>query len=140
MANAKEPRIANIKTGSTFVILSIFFFFTASFAETMEAATNQQIGLIKKGFFEPLTVLKSAAIIQGPDRYYVGLNFLAEGYDLPGIGIWLVEGTKHNPINVYSVNATAGLFSGYPTANPKQLTASMADPKANMILYFLKRK
>ena len=140
MANAKEPRRANLKTGTTLVILSVFFFFTASLAEYIEPASNQQIGLIKKGFFEPLTVLKSAAIIQGPDRYYVGLNFLAEGYDLPGIGIWLVEGNKHNPFNVYSVNATASLFSGYATANQKQLTASMADPKANMILYFLKRK
>ena len=140
MAKAKEPRRANMKTGSTLVILSIFFFFTASFADNIETASNQQIGLIKKGFFEPVTILKSAAIIQGTGRYYVGLSFLAEGYDLPGIGIWLVEGNKNNPSNVYSVNATASLFSGYVAANQTQFTASMADPKANMILHFLKRK
>jgi hypothetical protein len=140
MAKGKEPRRVNMKTGSTLVILSIFFFFTASFANNIETASDQQIGLIKKGFFEPLTVLKSAAIIQGTGRYYVGLNFLAEGYDLPGIGIWLVEGDKHNPSKVYSVNATASLFSGYVAANQTQFTGSMADPKANMIVHFLKRK
>jgi hypothetical protein len=128
-----------MKTGSTLVVLSIFFFFTASFADNIETASDQQRGLIKKAFFFFFIVLKSAAIIQGTGRYYVGLNFLAEGYDLPEIGIWLVEGDKHNPSEVYSVNATASLFSGYVAANQTQFTASMADPKANMILHFLKR-
>ncbi len=77
MAKAKEPRRANMKTGSTLVILSIFYFFTSSFADNIETASNQQIGLIKKGFFEPVTILKSTAIIQGTGRYYVGLNFFS---------------------------------------------------------------
>ena len=65
MAKGKEPRSANIKMGSTLVILSIFFFSNASFADNIETASHQQISLIKQGFFEPLIVLKSAAIIQG---------------------------------------------------------------------------
>ena len=67
-----------MKKGSALVILSIIFFSHASFAGSMEPASNQQISLIKQGFFEPVTVLKSAAVIQGNSRYYVGLNFLAK--------------------------------------------------------------
>jgi len=129
-----------MKTGSTLVILSIFFFFTASFAGSMEPASHQQISLIKQGFFEPVTVSKSAAVVQGKSRYYVGLNFLAKGYETPGIGIWVVEGSKHSPSKVYTVNATASLFSSYVSASQTQLAVSMSDPEAKKILNFLKMK
>ena len=124
----------------TLAILSVFLSFAAGIAQGIEPASDEQIGLLKKGFFEPVIILKSAAIIQGPGRYYVGIKFLAEGYDLPGIGIWLVEGDKHNPSKAYSVNAVASIFSGYVPAYQTHFTASMADSKANLILYFLKRK
>jgi hypothetical protein len=129
-----------MKKGSTLVILSILFFFTASFAGSIEPASHQQINLIKQGFFEPVTVLKSAAAIQGNSRYYVGLNFLAKGYETPGIGIWIEEGNKSNPSKVYTVNATASLFSGYLSSNQTQVAVSMSDAEAKMILNYLKRK
>ena len=129
-----------MKKGLTLVILSSFFFFTASFAESIERASDQQIKVIKQGFFEPVTVLKSAATMQGNSHYYVGLYFLAKGYETPGIGIWIVEGNKHTPSNAYTVNATASLFSGYVSASEKQLAVSMSDPEAKIILNYLKRK
>jgi hypothetical protein len=121
------------------VILSIFLFSNISFAGSIETASHQQIRLIKQGFFEPVVVLKSAAMIRGDSRYYVGLNFLAKGYETSGIGIWIVEGHKSNPSKVYAVNATASIFSGYVNTNQK-LAASMSNPKAKMILNYLKRK
>lgn len=129
-----------MKKGSTLVILSIIFFSHASFAGSMEPASHQQISLIKQGFFEPVTVLKSAAVIQSNSRYYVGLNFLAKGYETPGIGIWVVEGKKNSPSMVYTVNATASLFSSYVSASQTQLAVSMSDPEAQKILNFLNIK
>ena len=93
-----------------------------------------------KGFFEPVTFLKSAAIIQDTDRYYLGIKFLPEGYGIPGIGIWLVEGSKHNPTTAYAVNAVASLFSGFIAANQAPFAVSMADSKAIILLHFLKMK
>jgi len=78
--------------------------------------------------------------MQGNRRYYVGLNFLAKGYKTPEIGIWIVEGNKSNPSQVYTVNATASLFPGYVSANQTQAGVSMSDPEAKKILDYLKRK
>jgi hypothetical protein len=128
-----------MRKGFALVILSIFFFSNFSFAGSIEPASLQQISLIKKGFFESVSVYKSAAVIRGDSRYYVGLNFFAEGYETSGIGIWIVEGNKSNPSKVYAVNATASTFSGYVNANQK-LAASMSNPNVKMILDYLKRK
>ena len=124
----------------TLAILFAFFFSTTSFAESIEMASHQQIDFIKQGFFEPVTVLKSAAAIRGDSQYYVGLNFVAKGYKRPGIGIWLMEGGKHNPSRAYTVNATAILFSGFLNANQAQLAASMSDPEAKRILNYFKKE
>ena len=129
-----------MKKSQSIVILSILVFFTASFAGSIESASHQQISLIKQGFFEPVTIFKSAAVLQSNDRYYVGLNFLAKGYETRGIGIWIVAGDKHNPSKAYSVNAVATLFSGFVNANQAQLAASMSDPESKRILNFLKKK
>ena len=64
-----------MKRTSTLAILSVLFFLPAGFAESIERASNQQIDLIKRGFFEPVTIIKSAAAVRADGRYYVGLNF-----------------------------------------------------------------
>ena len=123
-----------------FVILSIFILFTPSFAGDIGPASQQQIDLIKQGFFEDVAVLKSASVNKYKDLYYVGLKFSAHGYESTGIGIWIVEGNRHIPSNVYSVNATASLFTGYVSANEKQLAVSMSDVQAKTILKYLKKE
>ena len=133
-------RGAKVKRSYALVILSVLVFFNEGFSESIEQASDQQIGLIKKGFSDPAIVLKSAAVIQSNDRYYIGLTFLAKGFEMQGIGIWIVEGTKHHPSKVYSVNAVARLFSGYVSADQTTLAVSMAEPKVKTILNYLKKK
>lgn len=134
----KWIREVKLKKGLIFVVFIVFFAITVSYAENIEPARGPQISFIKKGFFEPVTFLKSAAIIQGTDRYYIGIKFLPEGYEIPGIGIWLVEGSKHKPSKAYAVNAVASLFSSFIAADQAPFAVSMADSRANKVLHFLK--
>ena len=88
-------------------------------ADILNPASQQQTKAITRAIKDPITVIKSAALKSSRHRnsYYVGLNFVAHDLEMIGIGIWLVDGDPHKPKVVYSINATALVFSKYPKAS-----------------------
>ncbi len=108
-------------------------------AAVVNPASRQQTTIIAKAIEDPITVLKSAAVKSSRhlNAYYVGLNFVAHELEMIGIGIWLVEGSQHKPIAVFSVNATAVVFSKYPKAQRIKNPARMHDHETQLILDYL---
>jgi hypothetical protein len=105
-------------------------------AAPLNPASRQQTAIIAKAIKDPITVIKSAAIKSSRhlNAYYVGLNFVAHELEMTGIGIWLVEGSQHKPLAVFSVNATAVVFSKYPKAQRLKSPARIHDHEAQLIL------
>jgi len=108
-------------------------------AAVVNPASRQQTTIIAKAIQDPITVLKSAAVKSSRHRnaFYVGLNFVAHELERTGIGIWLVEGSRHKPIAVFSINATAVVFSKYPKAQGLENPARMHDREAQLIMDYL---
>ena len=109
-------------------------------ADVMSPASQQQTKIITKVVKDPITVIKSAALKSSRhlNSYYVGLSFVAHDLEMIGIGIWLVEGDPYKPKVVYSINATALVFSKYPKASRLKSPANLSDHEAQLILDFLK--
>ena len=108
-------------------------------AAVVNPASLQQTTLITKAISDPITVIKSAAIKSSRhlNAYYVGLSFVAHELEMTGIGLWLVEGGQNKPSAVYSINATAIVFSKYPQAQRIKSPARLNDHEAQLILdYF----
>ena len=108
-------------------------------AAVVNPASLQQTTLITKAISDPITVIKSAAIKSSRhlNAYYVGLSFVAHELEMTGIGLWLVEGGQNKPSAVYSINATAIVFSKYPQAQRIKSPARLHDHEAQLILdYF----
>ena len=109
-------------------------------ANILSPASQQQTKAITRAIKDPITVIKSATLKSSRhlNSYYIGLNFVAHDLELIGIGIWLVEGDPHKPKVVYSINATALVFSKYPKASRLKGPAIISDHEAQLILDFLK--
>jgi hypothetical protein len=108
-------------------------------AAVVNPASRQQTTIIAKAIKDPITVIQSAAIKSSRhlNAYYVGLSFVAHELEITGIGLWLVEGEQHKPEAVYSVNATAIVFSKFPKAHRIKSPARLHDHEAQLILdYF----
>ena len=108
-------------------------------AAVVNPASRQQTTLIAQAIKDPITVIQSAAIKSSRhlNAYYVGLSFVAHELEMTGIGLWLVEGEQHQPEAVYSINATAVVFSDYPKAQRINRPARIHDHEAQLILdYF----
>ena len=107
-------------------------------AAVVNPASRQQTTIIAQAIKDPITVMKSAAIKSSRhlNAYYVGLSFVAHELEMTGIGLWLVEGGQHKPIAVYSINATAIVFSRYPKAQRIKSPARIHDHEAQLILDF----
>lgn len=108
-------------------------------AAVVNSASQQQTEFITDAINDPITVIKSAALKSSRhlNSYYVGLNFVAHDLEMVGIGIWLVEGDRHKPKAVFSVNATAIVFSKYPKANRLKSPARILDHEVQLILNYL---
>ena len=108
-------------------------------AAVVNPASRQQTTIIAKAIKDPITVIKSAAVKSSRhlNAYYVGLSFVAHELEMSGIGIWLVEGRQHKPLAVYSINATAVVFSKYPKAQRIKSPARMHDHEARLVLDYL---
>jgi hypothetical protein len=108
-------------------------------AAVVNPASRQQTTIIAKAIQDPITVIKSAAVKSSRhlNAFYVGLNFVAHELERTGIGIWLVEGSQDKPIAVFSINATAVVFSKYPKAQRLNYPARMHDHEARLILDYL---
>ena len=109
-------------------------------AAVVNPASRQQTTIIAKAIKDPITVIKSAAVKSSRHRnaYYVGLNFVDHELAMTGIGIWLVEGSQDQPIAVFSINATAVVFSNYPKAKIIKNPARMTDHEVRLVLDYLK--
>ena len=108
-------------------------------AAVVNPASRQQTTIITQAIEDPITVIKSAAIKSSRhlNAYYVGLSFVAHELGITGIGLWLVEGEQQKPKAVYSINATAIVFSKYPKAHRIKAPARIHDHEAQLILdYF----
>ena len=121
------------------VIMSCFLIRIAT-AAVINPATQQQTQKITQAFQDPITVIKSVALKSSRhlNSYYVGISFVAHEIEMVGIGIWLVEGGATEPKVVYSVNATARVFSKYPNAHQIKIPARIADHETQLILNYLK--
>ncbi len=108
-------------------------------ADVMTPASRQQSAIIAKAIKDPITVIKSAAIKSSRhlNTYYVGLSFVAHDLEMVGAGIWLVEGDPDKPKVVFSINATAIVFSKYPKANRLKNPARVRDHEAQLIIDYL---
>jgi len=108
-------------------------------AAVVDPASRQQTTIITKAIKDPITVIKSAAVKSSRhlNAFYVGLNFVAHELERTGIGIWLVEGSRQKPIAVFSINATAVVFSKYPKAQRIKSPARMHDHETRLILDYL---
>ena len=109
-------------------------------ADVVSPASQQQAKAITRAIKDPITVFKSAALKSSRhlNSYYVGLSFVAHDLEMIGIGIWLVEGDPYKPKVVYSINATALVFSKYPKASRLKSPANLSHYEAQLILDFLK--
>ena len=121
------------------LVVSCFFIGIANPA-VINPASQQQTKIVTKPFEEPVTVIKSAALKSSRHTraYYVGIKFVVHDLEMNGIGIWLVEGDRSDPIAVYSVNATASVFSKYPKSHSIRKPARLSDHEAKLILDYLK--
>jgi len=108
-------------------------------ADVMNPASRQQTEIIANAIKDPITVIKSAAIKSRwhLNAYYVGLSFVVHDLEMIGTGIWLVEGDQHKPKVVFSINATAIVFSKYPKAYKLKKPARIRDHEAQQILGYL---
>jgi hypothetical protein len=108
-------------------------------ADVMTPSSRQQTAIITKAIKDPITVIKSAAIKSSRhlNSYYVGLSFVVHDLEMVGTGIWLVEGDPHKPKAVFSINATAIVFSKYPKASRLKKTTRIHDHEAQLILDYL---
>ena len=109
-------------------------------AAVVDPASRQQTTMIAKAIKDPITVIKSAAIKSSRhlNAYYVGLSFVVHELEMTGVGLWLVEGELHKPKAVYSINATAIVFSEYPKAQQIKSPARLHDHEARLILDYFK--
>jgi hypothetical protein len=108
-------------------------------AAVVNPASRQQTTIIAKAIKDPISVIKGAAVKSSRhlNAYYVGLRFVAHELEMIGIGIWLVEGSQHKPLAVFSINATAVVFSKYPKAQRIKSPARMHDHEARLIIDYL---
>lgn len=120
------------------VILSCFLIDIVN-ADLINPASHQQTKIVTRAIEDPITVINSVALKSSrhPNSYYVGVRFVAHDLEMQGIGIWLVEGDRSRPNVVYSVNATAIVFSKYPKAHRLESPAHISDHEAKLILNYL---
>ena len=121
-------------------IMATFYMLSTVFAAVIEPASQKQTDIITKAIKDPITVTKTAAIKSSRHRnaYYVGIKFVAHELEMTGTGIWLVNGSASNPQAVFSVNATAIVFSRFPKSGRMKRPARMSDYEAKLILNYLK--
>lgn len=129
-----------MKKSILLAIMATLYMLSTVLAVVIEPASQKQADIITKEIKDPVTVTKSAAIKSSRhrDAYYVGLKFAAHELEMTGTGIWLIRGSASNPQTVFSVNATASVFSRFPKAGRMKKPARMSDHEAKLILDYLK--
>ena len=126
---------------TVFCIILTFCAAGYSAADVIKPASQQQTELITEKFVDAITLLEKVALKSSRhlNAYYVGLLFVAHEIEMTGIGIWLVEGDPGRPAAVYSVNATAAVFSKYPKAHRLKSPARISDHESRLILNVLEK-